>query len=149
MVINRNAFFNYIFNKYFTIVRGFSGIVRYWPISWRPKFMIWATKFFPSVASWLLSKKVNFEPCGLCVCELINWVTVTIPIILIIVVCPLNALIECDGRWLREFVYSSCSRLQSVATYSKLLFSSALKSFPFGKSIRGYLLGNSLKEARI
>ena len=23
-----------------------------------------ATKFFPLVASWLLSKKVNFEPCG-------------------------------------------------------------------------------------
>ena len=29
VVINRNAFFNYNFNKYFTIVRGFSGIVRY------------------------------------------------------------------------------------------------------------------------
>ena len=47
VVINRNAFFNYNFNKYFTIVRGFSGIVRYWPISWRPKFMIWRPNFSP------------------------------------------------------------------------------------------------------
>ena len=62
MVINRNAFFNYIFNKYFTIVLGFSGIVRYWPISWRPKFMIWRPNFSPKspAGSWV--KKLISSP---------------------------------------------------------------------------------------